>query len=60
MENVLKKCPFCGKRPIIHRSVYHERYRVRCDKGCGVQTLSFVYKEQAIEAWNRRYDDDKN
>ena len=52
----LKPCPFCGKRPGVHRSTFSEKYRIRCDQkgGCGAETASCGTKEQAIDAWNRR------
>ena len=54
--NELKPCPFCGKTPVIYRGTFSEKYRVRCEKGCGVETAPFGLKERAIEAWNRRVD----
>ena len=50
----LKPCPFCGNFPKIHRSNFSERYRVRCENGCGAETAPFSTKEMAIKAWNRR------
>lgn len=54
----LKPCPCCGKTPIIHRSVFSEQYRIRCESGCGLETAPFGTKEKAVEAWNRRYEDE--
>lgn len=56
--NNLKPCPFCGKRPILHRSTYSERYRIICDAGCGAMTSSRASAEKAIESWNRRATDE--
>lgn len=52
----LARCPFCGKHPVIYRSVFSEKYRVRCDgkDGCGAETAPFGAKEKAIKAWNKR------
>lgn len=50
----LKPCPFCGKRPIVHRSLFSEKYRIRCENGCGAETAPFSTKEKAIEVWNTR------
>ena len=47
-------CPFCGKKPKIYRSTFSERYRVRCEDGCGAETAPFSTKEKAVMAWNRR------
>ena len=58
MQNELELCPFCGHKPSIYRSTFSERYRVRCENGCGAETASFGTKEKAIKAWNRRYKND--
>jgi len=50
----LKPCPFCGKSPKIHRSNFSERYRVRCESGCGAETACYGIKEKAVNAWNTR------
>lgn len=55
----IKKCPFCGKCPVVYRSIFHERYRVRCEKGCGAETAPYLEKEKAIDAWNMRFKDDQ-
>ena len=56
MQNELRPCPFCGKTPKIHRSVFSEQYRIRCENGCGAETAPFGTKDKAIEKWNRRVD----
>ena len=53
-ETELKPCPFCGEIPKLHRSNFSEKYRVRCENGCGAETAPFGVKEKAILAWNRR------
>lgn len=52
MKEELKKCPFCGGKASI-RQDYLELWLVQCDD-CGIGTLSYVKKEYANEAWNRR------
>lgn len=60
MPNELKPCPFCGKYPLLYRSTFSERYRVRCEKGCGAETAPYGTKLKAKEAWNRRaYEETK-
>ena len=54
MIDEIKNCPFCGNKPKIHRSVFSERYRIRCENGCGAETAPFAIKEEAIKAWNAR------
>ena len=50
----LLPCPFCAGKPELHRSNFTERYRVRCEDGCGAETAPFGTKEKAITAWNTR------
>jgi Lar family restriction alleviation protein len=52
----LKPCPFCGGEAHLH---IHDRYGVECDV-CGMGLGCIMpTKEQAIEAWNRRADNDR-
>lgn len=62
----LKPCPFCGRNhgllvTSIHRldDVKIEQWSVYCDAsggkcGCGASCGYHASKEEAIEAWNRR------
>ena len=55
----LKPCPFCGGRAFVKSSIQPVgfAYRVYCgNEDCKVepQTHAYFYKDQAIEAWNRR------
>ena len=58
----LKPCPFCrGEAFMVEHTFYELRptYGVYC-RNCGAKTKQF-YKteEKAIEAWNRRANNDK-
>lgn len=53
----LKRCPFCGERPVVYRSSFSERYRIRCERGCGAETAPYGNKEKAIKKWNMRADE---
>lgn len=57
----LKPCPFCGSKWTQVRwigwvdkaSAYSSGYRGECSD-CGAMTRSFIRREYAEEAWNRR------
>lgn len=64
----LKKCPFCGgEEPVTviirkGKDGWRDRYAVLCDYdygGCGAESGWYHYEEEAIEAWNRRTNDDR-
>lgn len=44
----LKRCAFCGGEATLCNY-----YFVQCEE-CGVSTLTFITKEEAIKAWNTR------
>ena len=44
----IKNCPFCGGEATLCNY-----YFVQCEE-CGVSTLTFITKEEAIKAWNTR------
>lgn len=48
----LKPCPFCGGKAGLYRVDYHG-YKVICLM-CGMQTLSYEFKENAIAKWDGR------
>lgn len=69
MEN-LKQCPFCGGAAMVIYAPFDDtiyvccetctamvgRFRKRVSSQRGIE--HFVDKEKAIEAWNRRVNDD--
>lgn len=64
----LKPCPFCGKSIAVAWCNKDwldfekiETYAVSCDMnegGCGGSSGFYETKEEAIEAWNRRTNDE--
>lgn len=66
-EPELKPCPFCGgEAEIVGHYIKgvpnNYQYFVRCKRCKARPTLygfNFKKKEKAIEAWNRRVDDDE-
>ena len=62
MPNELKPCPFCGSTPRIIENklnLKHIIYAVECD--LDNHTVMFGWfdsEDEAIEAWNRRIDND--
>ena len=60
MMGELKKCPFCGcSATVLATQIYSENilYLVVCDV-CGGRTRGFHGSKGAIEAWNRRVDNE--
>ena len=53
----LKRCPFCGGEAEV--TLFLGNYIVAC-KGCPGSTFPCkgMTEEEAVEAWNRRADDD--
>ena len=53
-------CPFCGEYPIINNDYNDENkkcFDVICTNkecGCSCETLFYLIKQEAIDAWNRR------
>lgn len=55
----LKPCPFCGGKPVIYKSMPGRKAWIVCS-GCGA-TSSYSYSEKtAIEAWNKRINNDND
>lgn len=50
----LKPCPFCGGE-----AYFYEFERCIGCLNCGVETVSYHTEEEAIEAWNRRIEDEQ-
>lgn len=61
MQNELKSCPFCGGEAVL--GTWRDEYKclnpsvVHCS-GCHVETKVYPRKKEAIEAWNRRANDE--
>lgn len=56
----LKSCPFCGGRAFMQctKERIGDSYRAYCgDEDCPIEPRTHWYfkREQAVEAWNRRY-----
>lgn len=54
----LKPCPFCGGEAILIKEKIITRFYVECKK-CSAMTNLFTTKEEAIEVWNRRTNNDR-
>lgn len=67
MNEELKPCPFCGGKAETHSCgtfeneklavIFDGRVGVHCSV-CHVATTPYENEEEAIEAWNRRSDDE--
>ena len=59
----IKKCPFCGSDEVgcwVCSSTFpngKNPHYVRCDN-CGATTDMFCSEEEALDAWNRRAEND--
>lgn len=56
-EIKLKRCPFCDCEAEKYKDTLGN-VRIKC-KMCGIGT-ELLYENLAIEAWNRRTDDDRD
>lgn len=58
-ENILKPCPFCGGVDVKVHIPYStdDCYMVQC-YGCNCNTAIYMTVNQAIEAWNRRAENE--
>ena len=63
-ETKLKPCPFCGNRVAVEENINFGEpndFIVYCNPsngGCGAKTRLCESEEEAIEAWNRRVNDE--
>ena len=57
MTEKLKPCPFCGSNVILIHSTKEMIYQIRCGR-CGSNSSYFINKYHAINAWNRRVNND--
>jgi hypothetical protein len=54
MEFLLKKCPFCkGEGEILGGTAKEPWYWGQCID-CGISTIEFATRAEAIIAWNKR------
>ena len=53
----LKPCPFCGSKKIVVKNGKYAWW-VKCDD-CGTEGAIKLKKAVAIEAWNRRADNEE-
>ena len=53
----IKKCPFCGEPPVVCLK-HGDMYNVSCETVdcCGENDLWWETEQEAIEAWNTRYE----
>lgn len=60
-QTELKPCPFCGGEAIIHYP-RHNEVAVLCSRwkcGATISTYGARRKDEVIELWNRRADDEQ-
>ena len=53
MNEKLKPCPFCGSEDVELKR-YGKLFGVECNHCYQPSWTYYVYKDKAIEAWNRR------
>ena len=61
MQNELRECPFCGNLHVLLRNIEYECVDVSYkNMGCRGFTdyLQYGSRDEAIEAWNRRVNDE--
>ena len=52
VEPELKPCPFCGGKAVLHNPAPNKTW-VTCTECC-CETMLYVFKDTAINAWNNR------
>ena len=60
MTEKLKPCPFCGGKAVYSSITFlhgDDQCHVECEK-CGFTTENFKTRYDAIDAWNRRANDE--
>lgn len=55
MTEELKPCPFCGGNPDVYSWNGGGVVWVRC-RSCGIDYKAYANADEAIEAWNTRYE----
>lgn len=59
MSEALKPCPFCGGKAEMIRYPANGKVTVSCrSSGCMANISFCVSKDRAIEAWNRRVNNE--
>lgn len=64
-EQNLKPCPFCGGEAIVRKERYvtiEEKWIVECNSPtcvCKPKTIVYPSQESAVNAWNRRSNDEQ-
>ena len=53
----LRQCPFCGGVSTLHSIDCCKTVYAVC-MNCGIHTVEYSEPEKAIEAWNRRVDNE--
>ena len=57
----LKPCPFCGGEAIVRSySVDNDKYSIVTCIKCDVETPMYEFRSDAIKAWNRRADNERD
>lgn len=60
----LKPCPFCGSRNIVLTEIHYGIARIGCNTDMCIcfysTTTPYGSKKDAIEAWNRRANNEHN
>ena len=59
----MKNCPFCGAgwmlvqtRVDFRKGIFEDAWYVNCNTGCNARTTNWHTEQQAIDAWNNRFE----